>query len=571
MFGVIPSFALVGPLALLAMLFPGVFAAVTYLWKQWRAFGIAACSVSTLTLLHWLMRGWLPNEVWAGAVGLQLICNGVVLLAMVWAVCRFNRSRMSIRAWLGLGMILMLFTLLRITASITIDWIASLVKLDSPLFMAMWVVMGLLIGLIHSCFHRLTKFVEPIFSSEFIALAAMLSMGVTVCLTVWPTDHQDSELPSSNQIQSETIWESSDWTEVLSSIAIDEQGLWFGVGRLSAFNHRGGVVSLHHDGTERWQFDAEGMMRPVYSTPRIVNDTLVVGEGLHQDQQCRLFRLNAVIGTEFGTLLTTASHIEGSPTIDDEGTIYVAAGADGIYAVHDNRILWHVDPGWHSDTSLTLHQGKIFGGSGYDHRELFALDADDGAIVWKVPIELRSFGTPLIVGDHVVFGLGSGNLGEDDASPSWGLLVCLQQSTGKEVWRCELPGAVHTPLLLHEGRIVATARNGKVFAVDVASGQLVWQRSLTSTVTTGAVLLQNENQSVLAIVTQQGWVFGLDPHDGQIAWRHDLAQDPDTMVEVFSTPTMAWERDDTLLIGGRLRYRYNGEASAVVFQLRVGS
>ena len=216
-----------------------------------------------------------------------------------------------------------------------------------------------------------------------------------------------------------------------------------------------------------------------------MNDKLYVGEGLHEDQQCRLYKLNSVSGTNIHNLLTTQSHLEGSPTIDDKGTVYVAAGADGIYAVHDKQILWHVDAGWHSDTSLTLHQGKIFGGSGYDRRELFALDADDGAIVWRVPIELRSFGTPLIVGDHVVFGLGSGNLGKDDASPSRGLLVCLTQSTGEEVWRCDLPGAVHTPLLLHEGRIVTTARNGKVFAVDAASGQLVWQQSLNSLVTAG--------------------------------------------------------------------------------------
>ena len=50
---VIPSFVLVGPLAIIAALFPGVFARMAVGMKRWRAFLTVASINSTLALAYW--------------------------------------------------------------------------------------------------------------------------------------------------------------------------------------------------------------------------------------------------------------------------------------------------------------------------------------------------------------------------------------------------------------------------------------------------------------------------------------------------------------------------------------
>ncbi|MCI0700520.1 MAG: hypothetical protein L0241_05505, partial [Planctomycetia bacterium] len=65
LFGVIPSFVLVGPLALVAALFPGVFARMAVGMKRWRAFLVVASINSTLALVYWAVfikyfPQWLP-------------------------------------------------------------------------------------------------------------------------------------------------------------------------------------------------------------------------------------------------------------------------------------------------------------------------------------------------------------------------------------------------------------------------------------------------------------------------------------------------------------------------------
>ena len=72
LFGVIPSFVLVGPLALIAALFPGVFARMAVGMKRWRAFLVVASVNSTLALVYWAVATYAPSVVPPGwAFGLK--------------------------------------------------------------------------------------------------------------------------------------------------------------------------------------------------------------------------------------------------------------------------------------------------------------------------------------------------------------------------------------------------------------------------------------------------------------------------------------------------------------------
>src|SRR6185295_6557702 len=66
LFAVIPSFVLVGPLAIVAALFPGVFARMAVGMKRWRAFLVVASINSTLAITYYFTQKYLPSSRWFG-------------------------------------------------------------------------------------------------------------------------------------------------------------------------------------------------------------------------------------------------------------------------------------------------------------------------------------------------------------------------------------------------------------------------------------------------------------------------------------------------------------------------
>src|SRR5262249_40484221 len=151
-----------------------------------------------------------------------------------------------------------------------------------------------------------------------------------------------------------------------------------------------------------WKFDDRGELKQMFSSPRIANGRLYVGEGFHQDSFCKLYCLDAASGEKLWHI-QTKSHTESSPTIVD-GKVYLGAGDDGFYGAdaENGKIIWHFE-GAHVDFNPVLVDGKLYAGSGYGTYEIFCLDADKGQPLWRQPIDLPAFATPAIAGDRVIF------------------------------------------------------------------------------------------------------------------------------------------------------------------------
>src|SRR5262249_33439134 len=97
--GVIPSFALVGPLAVIAALFPGLFARMAVGMKRWRAFLVVASANSSLALVYYLLQTYWPEAIpsgkWFGpkAVTACLMVNAAI--GLVWAGVRYRRMAVA--------------------------------------------------------------------------------------------------------------------------------------------------------------------------------------------------------------------------------------------------------------------------------------------------------------------------------------------------------------------------------------------------------------------------------------------------------------------------------------------
>src|SRR5262249_18093090 len=132
----------------------------------------------------------------------------------------------------------------------------------------------------------------------------------------------------------------------------------------SGFSTHGRLYCLDRNtGKELWSFDDGGNVKQVFSTPCVSAGKVYLGEGFHQDRECKLYCLDAGSG-EKKREFATGSHTESSPTVVN-GRVYFGAGDDGVYCAdaETGKEVWHY-PGLHVDSSPAVAGGRVYAGSG---------------------------------------------------------------------------------------------------------------------------------------------------------------------------------------------------------------
>src|SRR5439155_93418 len=181
----------------------------------------------------------------------------------------------------------------------------------------------------------------------------------------------------------------------------------------------GSVVCLdRHTGKVAWKFEADDDLKAVFCTPTAAGGKVYFGEGLHDSKPpCRFFCLDAATGKPaWEKPFEAGSHNEGTPLVLGDRVVF-PAGDDGLICADakTGAPKWRVggkDKGLHTDGPPASDGKRLFAGSGLYSTVLLGLDADTGRELWRTPVPLRSFGRPLVLGDTVVYGLGTGNLME---------------------------------------------------------------------------------------------------------------------------------------------------------------
>lgn len=626
LFGVIPSFVLVGPLALVAAFFPGVFARLAVGMKRWRAFLVVASTNSTLALVYFGLRefGWLPDAKWASPPAFGVLVLGVTAVGLLWAGYRYRRltaDDAGVTAPPGRGE---LATLAGLTAALGLlvagtAWFTGLAEVLFPAgfdgglgqpasgigkeFTA--IAVGLAVATVYAAYRAMTAAADgaaPVrlsLSGESVGLAAMFAFGCAGLVTAWAWPRPGPALVGEigdaagdadglPKLTDARVWfETTDATEVMSSVTVAGDRVVFGTAKLTGFRQSGAVSCLDRGtGKVAWTFTNGDDLKPVFATPAVANGRVFTGEGLHTDADRRVFALDLATGKPaWPAPAATTSHTEGSPRVVN-GKVYFSAGDDGIYCVTeaDGKPVWHM-PGaeqkLHVDTPPVVAGGRVFAGSGYNTLAIFALDAEKGTELWRVPTTLRSFGPPVVVGANVVFGLGTGNLSEDLSSEpeptvprertAAGAVLCVSADAGKEVWRYDLPKSVHAAPAADARSVYAACRDGYLYALDRRTGKLRWKRSLGSALTAGpAVVSYAAGAASVAVyaVSAEGIAACLNPATGEPAWVRDLGAETGRAVQVVSSPAVvADDARRTIYFGAMLTNRNTGVKSAAVFRL----
>jgi len=606
LFGVIPSLALVGPLAIIAALFPGAAASMAVAMKRWRAFLVVASVNSTVALVYWLVReqGWLPDWWVFTYQGFTLLLVASTLGGMVWADRRYRRlasddpaaaatpTRKELGVLLGVAVVIGL-----LVASVRFFGPWSM-ALDLPMREFALIGVSLLVAAGYVGYRRSTAAhdlradgTEPPLrvgvSGELAGLSALFTVTLVAALVGDAAPASAPPPPATAgggvKLLDVQVYDLPDANQVMSSVTVDGDRLYVGAAKTTGFGADGFVFAL--DRTSRqvaWKFAADNDLLPVFCTPTAAGGKVYFGEGLHTDKGCRLFALDAATGkSAWANPFPTTSHTEGQPRVAN-GKLYFSAGDDGLYCADaaTGAKVWQFagkEQKLHVDGAPAVSGKRVFLGSGLYTLARVALDADTGKELWRQPQAYRSFGAPLAAGEHVFYGIGTGNMTNDtfayaeEGTPaevaSGGAVVCASAADGKAVWEAKLPKAVHAPLAADALFVYAACRDGSVYCFNRATGAVWWSVSLGSTFTAGPAVAADDKgrPTVVYAATPEGRVACLNPYTGKAYWVRELSEQTGKRVtELYSTPTVVQAGNRrSVYVGAQLESRTRTKSAAV--------
>lgn len=206
-----------------------------------------------------------------------------------------------------------------------------------------------------------------------------------------------------------------------------------------------------------------------------------------------------------------------------DGTVYVAerGGDVAAFNAESGKILWK------TDTDARLSGGPGLAGDqvlvGSSDGEVIALAAADGAERWRTRVTSEVLAAPIGTAGIVVARTGDGNL------------FGLKGGSGERVWTYDRSVPVLSlrgtsqPVLI-EDLVLAGFDNGRLAALELATGRLVWEAAVA--VPRGRSDLERMvdidatpvvyGRSVYA-ATFQGRVVAIDIATGDIEWARDIS------------------------------------------------
>lgn len=339
--------------------------------------------------------------------------------------------------------------------------------------------------------------------------------------------------------------------------------------RDSALAPSGIVYCLdRRSGRVRWQFDDDGSMQQTCSTPCLAEGRLFLGEGMHGNDVCKMYALDAASGRKLWHFVTNG-HIESSPVVA-EGKLLFGSGDDGLYCLDaaTGSPCWHITESRHIDCRPATVGRRVYAGSGvsrlFQKTEVFCLDLAKGSLHWRTPTELPAWGSPVIAGSDVFFGLGTGRWTQSARPPEQpsGALVCAEAASGRIRWIYRVADAVFGRSAVDAEHVFFGSRDGRCYCLERGDGRHRWDANLGSPVVTRPALIDGR----LYIVAQAGRVACLDATDGRALWTFDLARQTQTRPQLLSSPVVEIEEDEKgrhhrLYIGAELK---NAQRSSAV-------
>lgn len=201
----------------------------------------------------------------------------------------------------------------------------------------------------------------------------------------------------------------------------------------------------------------------------------------------------------------------------DSGRLYVTTGFGELFALNaeDGAIIWRVQSAVAFSNAPTIRGGRIYVAS-QDSR-LQAFSADDGVLLWdhaaiNEGATIIGATSAAVVEQAVVAGFNSGEV------------VALSPVNGQSAWSESLTsrGTQVTPLsqlnaivgrpVIDRDRIYVTSHGGRTAAIDLRSGERIW------TADVGSIETPWTMGDYILVVSLEGELVALSREQGRIRW-----------------------------------------------------
>lgn len=211
----------------------------------------------------------------------------------------------------------------------------------------------------------------------------------------------------------------------------------------------------------------------------------------------------------------------------DGGRVYATNGAGYAFALDaaTGNIIWQVRPGGPLRGAPTIGNQNVYVVS--QDNQMFALDQATGETKWT------GVGSPELAG---VFGAASPAFAQSTvvAGFSSGELTAYRYENGQVVWQDALARTgistivgtlsdIDADPVIHNGRVFAIGQGGRMVAVELITGQRVWELNIS-----GISMPWVAGEWVF-VVTDQAQLLALSRSTGRVRWMTQLPRyrDPD--------------------------------------------
>jgi outer membrane protein assembly factor BamB len=228
-----------------------------------------------------------------------------------------------------------------------------------------------------------------------------------------------------------------------------------------------GKVLWHLEGTsDRYEFlgpKASGLASLVGKTVAVSGLIKRVGHGAKSKDDPGTMTIDVKEFREAAT--PPVPLMESGRTLDRTVWGKVAKDDKGVYLAIE---LTNPD----SESSPVAVEQRVLFGSGVGGQRVNCVDANTGALIWKVPVPYPAFGAPTVVGDKVLIGVGKGDFVHSAPDPV-GLILCLSLKDGAKRWETKIADTILGAITVQEGRAYACSRDGNVYTVDLEKGTIL--------------------------------------------------------------------------------------------------
>jgi outer membrane protein assembly factor BamB len=197
-------------------------------------------------------------------------------------------------------------------------------------------------------------------------------------------------------------------------------------------------------------------------------------------------------------------------------------------------------------SSPTIVDGVCYVGS-YD-KNIYALDAVSGDIIWKFTTDYNVMSSPAVVEGKLYTGADDGNI------------YCLNAETGTQMWKYHVGGPIargysrvqmvirSSPTVVW-GKVYVGHLDGNMYCINAYTGDLIWSRQTGGQIMGSPALVANDGLYINSNTPgTNGTLYKLDATSGDIIWTLSIPYGG-TAVSDYSPNYLYWYASPTVADG----------------------